>query len=97
MVKPEIAGENLILHVEGMDKVWALKSQLTIPLKHISGVRVDEVLVKKWYQGVRLPGTSIPGVITAGTVIKKASACFGTSTTRRRPLCSLLLTKRTMS
>ncbi len=80
-----------------MEGVWTLKSQLIIPLKHITGIRLDEEMVKQWYHGVRLPGTSIPGVITAGTVIKKASACFGTSTTRRRPLCSLLLTKRTMS
>lgn len=76
MVRPEIAGENLILHVEGMDKVWALKSQLTIPLKHITGIRLDEEMVKKWYHGVRLPGTSIPGVITAGTFYQEGKRVF---------------------
>lgn len=67
MVKPEIVDGNLILHVEGMDKVWALKSQLTIPLRHITNVRMDEEVVKKWFHGIRFPGTNIPGVLTAGT------------------------------
>jgi hypothetical protein len=76
VVKPEIAGESLILHMEGMDKVWALKSQLTIPLKHITGVRLDEDVVKKWYHGLRMPGTSIPGVITSGTFYQDGKRVF---------------------
>jgi hypothetical protein len=67
MVKPEIVGENLILRVEGMDKIWALKSELTIPLKHITDVRMDEEVVHQWFHGIKFPGSNIPGVLTAGT------------------------------
>jgi hypothetical protein len=67
MVKPEIKDGNLILHMEGMDKVWALKSELTIPLSHITGVRMDGEVVHEWFHGLKLPGSNIPGVLTAGT------------------------------
>ena len=45
-------------------KIWALKSRLEIPADHISGVRraADERV-----KCIRLPGTQIPGLITAGT------------------------------
>ncbi len=67
MVKPEIVGENLILRVEGMDRIWAFKSELTIPLKHITDVRMDEEVVHHWFHGIKFPGANIPGVLTAGT------------------------------
>lgn len=76
MVKPEIIGEILVLHVEGMDKVWALKSELSIPLQHITGVRLDEEVVKQWWHGIKMPGTSIPGVITAGTFYQEGKRVF---------------------
>lgn len=49
MVKPEIVGDTLHLHVEGADKVFALKSQLSIPFEHINGVRVDAEIVSGWW------------------------------------------------
>jgi hypothetical protein len=76
MVRAEIVGDTLHLRVEGMDKVWALKSQLSIPLQHITGVRLDEEVVKQWFHGLRMPGTSIPGVITAGTFYQDGKRIF---------------------
>jgi hypothetical protein len=76
MVRAEIIGGVLILHVEGMDKVWALKSQLSIPLQHITGVRLDEDVVKQWFHGIKWPGTSVPGVITAGTFYQDGKRVF---------------------
>jgi hypothetical protein len=72
----EIAGDTLHLHVEGLDKVWALKSQLSIPLRHITAIRVDDEIVKKWWHGIRLPGTHIPFVITAGTFYQDGKRVF---------------------
>ena len=47
MVKPEIIGDILQLHVEGLDKLWAFKSELAIPLRHITSVRTDAELTKE--------------------------------------------------
>src|SRR5580658_7032588 len=76
MVKPEIKDGTLTLHVEGADKIWALKSQLSIPLEHIRGVRLDEELVNKWWHGIKMPGTNIPHVITAGTFYQDGKKVF---------------------
>ena len=64
MTKVSITGGKLIIDVQGLHKIWALKSRLEIPVEHISSVRggADERV-----KGIRLPGTSIPGLITAGT------------------------------
>ena len=64
MTKVSISGGKLIIDVQGLHKIWALKSRLEIPIEHISAVRraADERV-----KGIRLPGTSISGLITAGT------------------------------
>jgi hypothetical protein len=64
MTKVSIFSGKLIIDVQGLHKVWALKSRLEIPIEHVSAVRraADERV-----KGIRLPGTSIPGLITAGT------------------------------
>jgi hypothetical protein len=66
MAKISIDGSDLIVDVEGMDKVSSLKSRLTIPLEHVRGATVDPAIIggpKGW----RGPGTHLPGVIVAGT------------------------------
>jgi hypothetical protein len=72
----EIKDGTLHLIVEGLDKVWAFKSQLSIPLTHITAVRVDAEIVKGWWHGLRMPGTSIPHVITAGTFYQDGKRVF---------------------
>ena len=64
MTQVSVSDGKLIIDVQGWDKLWALKSRLEIPLEHISGVRsaADERA-----RGIRLPGTYVPGLITAGT------------------------------
>ena len=37
MVEVSISNGNLVLHVNGIDKLWTLKSSLEIPLAHIVG------------------------------------------------------------
>jgi len=56
----------LTLHVLGADKLWSFKSSLEIPLVHIASVRAVPEVARGWYPGIRMPGTSVPGVITAG-------------------------------
>ena len=42
MVDLTVADGNLILHVQGANKLWALKSSLEIPLEHIAAIRADQ-------------------------------------------------------
>ncbi|MGS2805897.1 hypothetical protein [Nocardia sp. MW-W600-9] len=66
MAEVVIDGGNLIVRMEGLDKLWALKSHLSIPLANVRGATVDPGIVKE-RKGIRAPGTHLPGVITAGT------------------------------
>ncbi|MGW3493764.1 hypothetical protein [Streptomyces sp. NPDC001020] len=66
MAHISIDDDNLIVEIEGLDKLWALKSRLTIPLAHVRGATADPGIVKE-PKGLRSPGTHVPGVVTAGT------------------------------
>jgi hypothetical protein len=76
MVDLSVANGNLTLHVLGADKLWAFKSSLEIPLVHIAGVRADPVVTEQWWHGIRMPGTSVPGLITAGTFYQDGKRVF---------------------
>ncbi len=76
MVEVTIVGDRVRFEVEGWDKLWALKSQLEIPLAHIRGVRVDPEPARGWWHGFRMPGTQIPGILTAGTFYQHGEAVF---------------------
>jgi hypothetical protein len=76
MVDFSILDGVLVLHVRGADKLWAFKSSLEIPLEHIAGIRADAKVAHGWFHGLRMPGTSIPGVITAGTFYHQGKRVF---------------------
>lgn len=76
MVDLSIAEGKLTLHVRGADQLWALKSTLEIPLVHIAGVHADPEIARGWWHGFRMPGTQIPGVITAGTFYQDGKRIF---------------------
>jgi hypothetical protein len=70
MVSIELTKVDLVVHVHGWDKLRALRSSLTVPLGHVTGVRMhpreahfDDVIVESW-RGI---GTYIPGKLAAGT------------------------------
>ena len=71
-----IAEGKLTLNIRGADKLWAFKSSLEIPLVHIAGVRADPETARGWYHGIRMPGTNVPGVITAGTFYQDGRRVF---------------------
>lgn len=62
--------------VEGADKLWALRSRLEIPLAHIRGVRADPEIARGWWHGFRMPGTNLPGFLTAGTFYQHGKRVF---------------------
>lgn len=76
MVDVSVEGDRVRFDVDGWDKMWALKSRLEIPLSHITSVRVDPEPARGWWHGFRMPGTQIPGVLTAGTFYQHDGAVF---------------------
>lgn len=55
------------MHVDGADRLWALRSRLTIPLDRVIDAEPAAEEAKKWLHGIRVGGAHIPGVISAGT------------------------------
>ena len=65
MTEVEIANGYLRVVVEGFDKVLALRSSVEVPLTHVRGASQDPDMGEG--HGLRLGGTSLPGVVAAGT------------------------------
>ena len=76
MVDISVHGGLATFEVEGADKLWSLRSRLEIPLAHIRGVRADPEAARGWWHGFRMPGTQLPGVITAGTFYQHGKRVF---------------------
>jgi hypothetical protein len=67
MVTITVDGDALDIQVQGIHKLWAMKSSLRIPLADIRSVRQDAERARTMFPGARIPGTHIPYVYTAGT------------------------------
>jgi hypothetical protein len=65
-IRVEIAGEWLVVEPLGLDKVWCVRRIVRVPRSSVTYVRAlrrrDVPLA-----GPRLPGSYLPGVITAGS------------------------------
>jgi hypothetical protein len=75
MARVEVVGDQLSVQIEGMDKLWTLKSRLEIPLAHVTDAEADPEAVRGW-KGWRGPGAHIPGVIVAGTFHHEGDRVF---------------------
>ena len=76
MVQVSIDKDRVHFDVEGLDKLWSLRSHLDIPLSHVRAVRVDPEPARGWWHGLRLAGTNIPGVLTVGTFYQHGDLVF---------------------
>jgi hypothetical protein len=72
----ELTENALIVYVRGIDRLWALKSRLEIPLSHVVGAEVDPQIAREWHKGIRAGGTHVPGMITAGTFYQEGERVF---------------------
>lgn len=72
----EIQDGALQLTVEGIDKLWALRSHLRIPLADISDVRFDPDPTSLFSGGFKVAGSRIPGVLQAGTFVDSEGTTF---------------------
>lgn len=69
--------DTLVFDVQGLHKLWALKSQLRIPAAHVRGARsAAPGELSGWWKGWRMPGTHIPGLLTAGTFYQDDKRIF---------------------
>jgi hypothetical protein len=76
MVDVAIDGDRVVFHVEGLHKLWALRSSLEIPLAHVMAVEINEQQVGNWWHGFKLLGTEMPGVLGAGTFVYHGQMVF---------------------
>jgi hypothetical protein len=76
MVRVSIQHDSAIFDVQGLHKLWAFKSRLTVPLAHIKSVRLDPNVMTGLWKGLRMPGTHVPGIIVAGTYYKDGKRFF---------------------
>src|SRR5215203_946870 len=77
MADVELTEDALIVHVRGMDRIFALKSRLEIPLSHVLGAKADpEIAHPAPWKSLRLTATQIPWVVTAGTFYQEGERVF---------------------
>lgn len=67
MVDVTVASDRVVFEIEGLDKLWSLRSRLEIPLAHITGAEANIDQVNQWWHGLKVAGTGVPGVFAAGT------------------------------
>ena len=67
MVDITIQDDRARFEVEGLDKLWSFRSAIEIPLAHVTGVTADPDLVGRWWHGIKVIGTDVPGLFAAGT------------------------------
>jgi hypothetical protein len=46
VARVEVSGDQLTVQIEGIDKVWTLKSRLDIPLAHVTDAEADPEAVR---------------------------------------------------
>lgn len=79
MAEIELTADELIVHVRGLDRILAYRSQLAIPLAHVVGASVDPAVEREWgswWKGVRVLGTNVPGLVTLGSFFEHGHWVF---------------------
>jgi hypothetical protein len=76
MAEVELAQDVLIVHVQGMDRLFALRSRLEVPLSHVEGAEADPQEARRRWHGIMERGMWAPGLITAGTFYREGELVF---------------------
>jgi hypothetical protein len=72
VTKVEIDDGHLIARIQGLDRVLAFKSELSIPLGHVKGAVVSPPEVRRRWRNplrIRLLGSDMPYVVMAGSFV----------------------------
>lgn len=58
---------NIRVELHGREQIWAFRAKIVIPRKNITALRFEKSF-KEWRKiEVRMPGTSVPGHLLAGS------------------------------
>lgn len=78
MTTIELTDDKLELTVRGFDVVLALKKHLSVPLAHVTRVEtgVAPGAREQLRNSLRMPGTYLPGIITAGSYVEHGRWMF---------------------
>jgi hypothetical protein len=76
MADIEIVDGILVVTMHGLDKLWAFKSRIEIPLSHVIDARKAGAEAGDLFAGLRIVGTSLPGVLRAGTFRRNGEWVF---------------------
>jgi hypothetical protein len=76
MVTITVVGTALHIEVNGLDKLWSLRSRLEVPLAHIKSVHPAPDVARRWFDGLKVTGSYIPGLLTAGTFYHDGGLVF---------------------
>jgi len=73
--KINVENDNLVFTLTGVDKVLALKSKLTVPLKHITSVSTAKA-DWNYFKMLKVAGTRIPELVVDGRFLSKEGLLF---------------------
>ena len=76
MVDVTIEGDAAVFTVVGLDKLWCFRSRLEIPLSHILDVEANTEQVGRWWHGIKVLGTNLPGLFAGGTFRQQGELVF---------------------
>jgi hypothetical protein len=76
VVDVTIDGDRARFNVEGTHKLWSFRCVIEIPVAHITGVTADPDQVGRWWHGIKLVGTDVPGLFAAGTFYYHGEVVF---------------------
>lgn len=85
--------DELIVHMNLWETLAALQRTIRIPLANVRGATEDTGFNSSSL-GLRMPGTSLPGVIHAGTFLKGGDRQFAYLTRSTRPVVIELANER---
>ncbi len=66
MATIDISDGHLTVRLNGLNRLWALRSGLRVPLAHVRGATADPGAARE-SKGVRAPGLHVPGLAAVGT------------------------------
>ncbi len=67
---------DLLLTVEGVHRVLALKGSVRVPLAHVKAIVADAELGREVLAGLKVYGTGLPGYLRAGTWLGRNGLTF---------------------
>lgn len=75
MATVTVRDDQLHIEIRSLDKLWTMKSSLSVPLRHVRGATADPTITSE-PKGWRGPGANVPGLLYAGTFHQDGERVF---------------------